>query len=60
MTSNRSAVSVFVILNSAMYALLLLSEWLMPGAARLNAYVIGGIGAGCCATFGAKLMRPAS
>jgi hypothetical protein len=53
-------IAAFVILNGAIYLLLLLSEWLAPGAARMNANIIGSIGAGCCAIFGATLIRTTS
>ena len=56
MKSSR-LVTFFILLNSVMYLLLLLSEWLAPGTARVNASIIGMLGAGFCAVFGAKLIR---
>ena len=49
-----------MILNNVMYLLLLLSEWLLPDAARLNAQIIGVIGALLCVVFGAKLIPAAT
>ena len=54
---NSHWVTAFVILNSAMYLLLLLSEWLLPDWARLNASILGSVGGGLCAIFGAKLIN---
>ena len=58
MTTQR-VVTSFVLLYGLLYLLLLISEWLTPSMARLNAGIIGAVGAGLCAIFGARLIsRP--
>ena len=56
MRDNYRWIAACVLFNSAMYLVLLLSEWLAPEWARLNAQVLAVFGAGCCGIFGAKLL----
>jgi hypothetical protein len=57
MSNHQRWVSAMVIFNSALYTLLLLSEWLARGdAAGFHIYLIGSVGAGACTIFGAKLI----